>query len=74
MAESYLKDQKAMLPCAAYLSGEFGYDGIYFGVPTIIGAGGVEKVIEVPLSADEKTALDASAAAVQALAELVNNS
>ncbi len=74
MAEAYLKDQKAMLPCAAYLSGEFGYDGIYFGVPTVIGAGGIEKVIEVPLSADEKTALDASAAAVQALAELVNNS
>ncbi len=71
MAEAYLKDQKAMLPCAAHLSGEFGYDGIYFGVPTIIGAGGVEKIIEVPLSADEKTALDASAEAVRSLVDSI---
>jgi malate dehydrogenase len=71
MAEAYLKDKKAVLPCAAYLSGEFGYDGIYFGAPTVIGAEGVEKVIEVPLSADEKAALDASADAVKQLIESI---
>ena len=67
MAEAYLKDQKAVLPAAAYLSGEYGFNGIYFGVPTIIGAGGVERIIEVPLSDAERTALDASAGAVSAL-------
>jgi malate dehydrogenase len=67
MAEAYLKDQKAVLPAAAHLSGQYGQDGIYFGVPTIIGAGGIEKVIEVPLSDDERAALDASAAKVKEL-------
>lgn len=67
MAEAYLKDQKAMLPCAAWLDGEFGQDGLYIGVPTLIGAGGIEKVIEVPLSDDEQTAFEASAAAVRKL-------
>ncbi|MCP4738619.1 MAG: malate dehydrogenase, partial [Bosea sp.] len=67
MAEAYLRDQKAMLPCAAWLSGEFGQDGLYIGVPTLIGAGGIEKVIEVPLSDDEKTAFEASASAVRKL-------
>ena len=71
MAEAYLKDQKAMLPCAAYLNGEFGYEGIYFGAPTVIGAGGVEKIIEVPLSEGEKTALDASASAVRGLVDSI---
>lgn len=67
MAEAYLKDKKAVLPCAAHLSGEFGYDDLYIGVPTIIGAGGIEKVLEVPLSDGERTALEASAQAVQKL-------
>jgi malate dehydrogenase len=72
MAEAYLKDQKAVLPAAAHLSGEYGQDGIYFGVPTIIGAGGIEKVIVVPLSDDEKTALDASANKVKDLLAGIN--
>ncbi len=67
MAEAYLKDKKEVLPAAAYLSGEYGYDGFYFGVPTIIGAGGIEKVIETPLSDGETEALAASAGAVQKL-------
>ena len=67
MAESYLKDKKEVLPAAAWLSGEYGYDGFYFGVPTIIGAGGIEKVIETPLSDEETAALADSAGAVQAL-------
>ena len=67
MAEAYLKDKKAVLPCAAYLDGEFGYEGIYFGVPTVIGAGGIEKVVQLPISDDEKAALDKSADAVRAL-------
>ena len=67
MAEAYLKDKKAVLPCAAHLNGEFGYDDLYIGVPTIIGAGGIEKVLEVPLSEGERAALDASATAVREL-------
>ncbi len=49
MAESYLKDQKRVLPCAAWVDGAYGLNGIYVGVPTIIGAGGIERVIEISL-------------------------
>jgi len=49
MAEAYLKDQKRVLPSAAYVAGEYGVDGLYVGVPVVIGAGGVEKVIEIAL-------------------------
>jgi len=65
MAEAYLKDKKRVLPCAAYLEGEYGIDGYYFGVPAVIGSGGVEKVIDVPLEADEKDALMKSFARVK---------
>lgn len=54
MCEAILKDQRRVLPSIAYLEGEFGYDGIYLGVPTILGANGIEKVIELELTADEK--------------------
>jgi malate dehydrogenase len=57
MAESYLKDQKRILPCAAYLNGEFGLKGYYMGVPTVIGGNGVEKILEFKLSSEEKAAL-----------------
>ncbi|QQR89172.1 MAG: malate dehydrogenase [Myxococcales bacterium] len=67
MAESYLKDQKRMLPCAAYLSGEYGLKDLYLGVPVVIGAGGIEKIVEVELSADEKGMLKKSAEAVTEL-------
>jgi malate dehydrogenase len=57
MAESYLKDQKRILPCAAYLQGEFGLKGYYVGVPAVIGAKGVEKILEFKLTDAEKQAL-----------------
>ncbi|WP_025322766.1 malate dehydrogenase [Deferrisoma camini] len=67
MAEAILKDQKRVLPCAAYLEGEYGYQGIYLGVPVLLGEGGVEKVFEIDLTPDEKAALDRSAEAVKGL-------
>jgi malate dehydrogenase len=69
MAEAVLKDQKRILPCAAYLDGEYGYKGIYLGVPVLVGAGGVEKIFQIDLLADEKKQLDYSAAAVRELVE-----
>lgn len=67
MAESYLKDKKRVLPCAAYLSGEYGIRDLYVGVPVVIGAGGVERVVEIALNAEEKAAFDKSCAAVREL-------
>lgn len=69
MAESYLADQKRMIACAAYLTGEYGYDGIYMGVPIIISGKGLERVVEIELDADEKAALAKSADAVRELIE-----
>lgn len=66
MAESYLKDQKQVLPCAAYLTGEYGIDGLFFGVPVVIGAGGVERVIELDLNDEENAMLQTSLASVKA--------
>ncbi len=67
MAESYLKDQKRTLPCAAYLEGEYGVNGYSMGVPVVIGAGGVEKVIQLKLTPDEKKLFDASVEHVKKL-------
>jgi malate dehydrogenase len=67
MAEAYLLDTKEILPCAAYLEGEYGVDGCYFGVPVMIGAGGVEKVVDLELTPKEKKELHASLAHVQEL-------
>ncbi len=67
MAESYLKDKRRILPCAAYLRGEYGVKGIYVGVPCIIGANGVEKVVEIKLDRAEKAQFNKSIAAVKAL-------
>ncbi len=69
MAESYLKDKKRVLPCAAYLKGEFGVKGMYVGVPTVIGANGVEKVVEISLTKPEQTQFDKSVASVDGLVE-----
>jgi len=69
MATSYLRDQKRLLPCAAQLSGEYGFEDLYLGVPVVIGGSGVEKVVTIELSADEKAMLDKSAAAVRELIE-----
>ena len=67
MAESYLYDQKKVLPCAAMLSGEYGIDGLYIGVPALIGAGGIEKIIELELEDSEKAALAESEEHVRTL-------
>ncbi|MEK9545521.1 MAG: malate dehydrogenase, partial [Pelagibacteraceae bacterium] len=67
MAESYLKDLKKQLPCAAFLNGEFGVKDLYAGVPVIIGKKGIEKVVEINLSAEEKKDFDNSILAVQEL-------
>lgn len=69
MAESYLKDKKRMLPCAARLSGQYGVNDLYIGVPVVIGAGGVEKIVEVELNAEEKTMMAKSIASVQGLVD-----
>ena len=67
MAESYIKDLKKTLPCAAYLSGEYGVNNLYAGVPVVIGKMGVEKIVEIDLSSKEKEQFDLSIKAVQAL-------
>jgi len=71
MAESYLKDKKRVLPCAAYLKGEYGVKGIYVGVPVVIGAKGVERIVEINLDASEKAMFKKSVKAVQELAAVV---
>ena len=67
MAEAYLKDQKRLLPCAAYVDGAYGLKGMYVGVPTILGAGGVERVVDIKLNADEQAMMDKSIDAVKGL-------
>jgi len=67
MAESYLRDKKRVLPCAARLEGQYGLDGIYVGVPVVIGAGGVERIIEVDLDRSERAMFDKSVEAVEGL-------
>lgn len=71
MAESYLKDKKRILPCAAWLNGEYGVKDLYVGVPVVIGAKGVEHIVEVPLDPEEKAMFDHSANAVRELIEAV---
>jgi malate dehydrogenase len=70
MAESYLKDKKRVLPCAAYLKGEYGVKGMYVGVPVVIGAKGVERIVEVKLDAAEKAMFKKSVKEVQGLINL----
>jgi malate dehydrogenase len=67
MAEAYLRDKKRVLPCAAYLKGEYGIKGMYVGVPVVIGAGGVERVVELQLTKPERAMLDKSMASVREL-------
>ncbi len=69
MADSYLKDKKRLLPCAAYLDGEFGVDNMYVGVPVIIGEGGIERVVNIELQGEEKAGFDHSVNAVKGLLE-----
>jgi malate dehydrogenase len=67
MAESYLKDYKRVLPCAAYLNGEYGVKDTYVGVPVVIGEKGVERIVEVALTAEDKAGFDKSVSAVHGL-------
>jgi len=67
MAEAILKDKKKILPCAAYLEGEYGVNGLFVGVPAKLGAGGIEQIVEIKLLPDEKAALEKSAASVREL-------
>jgi malate dehydrogenase len=69
MTEAYLKDKKRVLPCAAYLTGQYGIKDMYVGVPVVIGAGGVEKIVEIELNPTEKAAFDKSCGAVTELIE-----
>ncbi len=71
MAEAYLKDKKRVLACACQLEGEYGVDGLYVGVPCILGAGGVEKVLEVEMNADERKLFDGSVEHVRSLVEQI---
>ncbi|MEH7885399.1 malate dehydrogenase [Bacillus sp. JJ1609] len=71
MAEAILKDKKRILPSIAYLEGEYGYQGLYLGVPTILGGEGIESIIEIPLTEEEKSALDRSAHSVKNVMELL---
>lgn len=71
MADAFLKDKKRLLPCAAYVDGAYGLDGLYVGVPVIIGAGGVEKIVEIMLDENEQAMFDHSVSAVRALNEIV---
>ena len=71
MADSYLKDKKRLLPCAAYVDGAYGLDGMYVGVPVIIGANGVERVVEIAMDEEEQAMFDHSVNAVKTLNEVV---
>lgn len=71
MVEAILKDQRRILPTIAYLEGEYGYTDIYLGVPTVIGANGIEKILELELTDDEKAELDQSVAAVKSVLDVL---
>ncbi|MGD9923989.1 MAG: malate dehydrogenase, partial [Pseudorhodoplanes sp.] len=73
MAESYLKDKKRVLPCAAWLNGEYGVKDMYVGVPVVIGAKGVERVVEIDLASAEREMFDKSALSVQQLVDACKN-
>jgi malate dehydrogenase len=69
MAESYLKDQRRMLPCAAHLSGQYGVDGLFIGVPVVIGANGVERIVDIAFTGEEQAMFEKSVASVQGLVD-----
>jgi malate dehydrogenase len=69
MVEAILQDRKRVLPCAAYLQGEYGVEGLFVGVPVVLGSGGLERVIQITLSPDEQAAFDKSAASVRELVD-----
>jgi malate dehydrogenase len=74
MAEAFLLDQKRLLPCASYLDGEYGYKDLFMGVPVIVGGNGVEKIVQIPLTDEEKGMLAKSAQSVQSVVDVVKKS
>jgi malate dehydrogenase len=70
MAEAYLRDKKRVLPCAALLNGEYGVKDLYVGVPAVIGAGGIERIVEIQLNPEEKAMFDKSCGAVRTLVDI----
>ena len=70
MMECYLRDQKKILPCSAYLKGQYGFSGIYVGVPVVLGANGVEKIIEINLKKEEKKEFLKSINSVQSVLDV----
>lgn len=74
MAEAYLNDEKRLLPAAALLSGEYGYSGFFMGVPTVIGGGGIEKIVEIELNDAEKAMLEKSVQSVKSVVDVVKKS
>jgi malate dehydrogenase len=72
MSEAIIKDKKRIIPCIALLEGEYGYDNLFMGVPTILGGNGIEKIFELDLTVDEKAALDKSAQSVRNVIQIVN--
>jgi malate dehydrogenase len=71
MAEAYLLDQKRLLACAALLSGQYGYRDFYLGVPVVLGAGGIEKIVDIGLTPEERAALEKSAGSVRKVVDVV---
>ena len=67
MAEAFIRDKKRVLPCAAYCKGVYDLDGLYVGVPAVLGAGGVERIVEIEMNADERSMFDHSVEAVKEL-------
>ncbi|HEY1957362.1 MAG TPA: malate dehydrogenase [Polyangiaceae bacterium] len=74
MATAFLHDQKRLLACAAFLEGEYGYKDLFMGVPAIVGKGGIEKIVEIPLTSEEKGMLEKSAKSVQSVVEVCKKS
>jgi malate dehydrogenase len=70
MARAYLRDEKRLLPCAAHLDGEYGHRDLFMGVPVVIGGGGIERVVEIPLTSAEKAMLDKSAESVKSIVDV----
>jgi len=73
MVDAIMLDEKRVLPCTALLEGEYGIDGLYMGVPVKLGAGGIEEIVEIDLSADERAALEASAEAVREVVSVLSS-
>jgi len=73
MAKAYLRDEKRLLACAAYLDGEYGYKDLFMGVPAVVGGNGIERIVEIALSEEERAMLARSAKSVQAVVDLCKN-